>query len=85
MPLMNKRSALKLASLSALAAAAALVGCGKKEEPVAPAAAPAASAAPKPEPLKVAFAYIGPVGDGGWTLPTTTPARRWKKSWATRS
>ena len=66
---MNKRSALKLASLSALAAAAAaLVGCGKKEEPVAPAASPAASAAPKPEPLKVAFAYVGPVGDGGWTF-----------------
>ena len=68
MPLMNKRAALKLASLSVLAAAAALVGCGKKEEPVAPVAATAASAAPKPEPLKVAFAYVGPVGDGGWTF-----------------
>src|SRR5690606_20974801 len=22
----------------------------------------------KPEPLKVSFAYIGPVGDGGWTF-----------------
>ena len=69
MTLLNKRAALKLASLSALAAAAAMVGCGKKEEPVAPAAAPAASvAAPKPEPLKVGFAYVGPVGDGGWTF-----------------
>ena len=33
------------------------------------AAAPAASAAaPKPEPLKIAFVYVGPVGDGGWTF-----------------
>ena len=58
---------LKIAALTAVAAAA-LVGCGKKEEP-APAPAPAASApAPKPEPLKIAFAYVGPVGDGGWTF-----------------
>ncbi|MFG6430718.1 BMP family ABC transporter substrate-binding protein [Roseateles sp. LYH14W] len=53
-------------SLAALAAAAVLAGCSKKEE--APAAAPAASAAAKPEPLKIAFAYVGPVGDGGWTF-----------------
>jgi simple sugar transport system substrate-binding protein len=64
---LNKRSMLKVAALSAVAAAA-LVGCGKKEEP-APAPAPAAAApAPKPEPLKIAFAYVGPVGDGGWTF-----------------
>ena len=66
---LNKRSLLKVAALSAVAAAA-LAGCGKKEEP-APAAAPAPVAAPepaKPEPLKVAFAYVGPVGDGGWTF-----------------
>ena len=65
----QKRSLLKLAALTAVAAAA-LVGCGKKEEAPAPAAAPAASApAPaKPEPLKIAFAYVGPVGDGGWTF-----------------
>ena len=57
----------KLAALTAVASAA-LVGCGKKEEP-APAPAAAASApAPKPEPLKIAFAYVGPVGDGGWTF-----------------
>ena len=53
-------------ALAALAAAAALAACSKKEE--APAAAPAASAAAKPEPLKIAFAYVGPVGDGGWTF-----------------
>jgi simple sugar transport system substrate-binding protein len=69
----TKRSLIKLAGWSSLAAAAALVGCGKKEEaPATPAAAPAASpvaAAPaKPEPLKIAFAYVGPVGDGGWTF-----------------
>ncbi|RYG99866.1 MAG: BMP family ABC transporter substrate-binding protein, partial [Alphaproteobacteria bacterium] len=28
----------------------------------------AAAPAPKPEPLKIAFAYVGPVGDGGWTF-----------------
>jgi basic membrane protein A len=68
---LKKRTLIQLAAASAVAAA--LVGCGKKEEPAAaPAAAPAASApaaeAPKPEPLKVAFAYVGPVGDGGWTF-----------------
>ena len=67
---MNKRTLL---GLTAAAALTALVGCGKKEEPAAPAAAsapaPAASvaAAPKPEPLKVAWVYIGPIGDAGWT------------------
>ena len=67
---LQKRSLLKLAALSAVASAA-LIGCGKKEEPMpAPAPAPVASApAPaKPAPLKIAFAYVGPVGDGGWTF-----------------
>ncbi len=66
---LHKRSLFKLAALGA--AAAALVACGKKEEP-APATAPAepAAAAPAPSsgPLKIGFAYIGPVGDGGWTF-----------------
>ena len=63
---LKKRSMLKVTALSVVAAAA-LLGCGKKEEP-APAPAPAAAPAPaKGEPLKVAFAYVGPVGDGGWT------------------
>jgi simple sugar transport system substrate-binding protein len=57
---LQKRSLLKFAAISAVAAAA-LVGCGKKEDP--PVAAPA-----KAEPLKIAFAYVGPVGDGGWTF-----------------
>ena len=59
------------ASLAMLAtlAAATLIGCGKKEE-AAPAAtpAPAAAAPAKADPLKVAFVYIGPVGDAGWTF-----------------
>ena len=58
----QKRSLLKIAAISAVAAAV-LIGCGKKPE--APAAAPAAA---KAEPLKIAFAYVGPVGDGGWTF-----------------
>ena len=45
-----------------VAATIALVSCGKKEAPVA--SAPATKA----EPLKIAFAYVGPVGDGGWTF-----------------
>jgi simple sugar transport system substrate-binding protein len=68
MTLDSKRSLLRLASWSAIAAVAALVGCGKKEEAPPPAAAaPASAAAPKAEPLKVAFAYLGPAGDHGWT------------------
>ena len=60
---LKKRSALQVAALSVVAATA-LVACGKKEE-----AKPAAAAsAPKAEPLKIAFAYVGPVGDGGWTF-----------------
>jgi len=68
---MNKRTLL---GLTAAAALAALVGCGKKEEPApapaaaAPSAPAAVAAAPKPEPLKVAWVYIGPVGDAGWTF-----------------
>ena len=52
-----------LAALAVLLAAG-LAGCGKKEAAPA-AAAPAAAPA---GPLKVAFAYVGPVGDGGWTF-----------------
>ena len=71
MSALSKRSVIKLAGWGSLAAAAALVGCGKKEEAPAAAAsaAPVAASAPaKAEPLKVAFAYVGPPGDGGWTF-----------------
>ena len=74
---LNKRSLLKLAAFSAVASAA-LVGCGKKEEAPAAAAAaapatsaPATAAAPAATPaapLNIAFAYVGPVGDGGWSF-----------------
>jgi simple sugar transport system substrate-binding protein len=69
---LNKRSLLKLAALTAVASAA-LIGCGKKEEapapaPAAPAPAPAAAAPAAAAPLNIAFAYVGPVGDGGWTF-----------------
>lgn len=60
---LTKRRLFQAAAISTIAVAA-LVGCGKKEEPAA--AAPAA--APKAAPLKIAFAYVGPVGDGGWTF-----------------
>lgn len=64
----RKRFLLKAASLVTLAAA--LSACGKKEEAPAaePASAPASVAAAKPEPLKIAFAYVGPTGDAGWTF-----------------
>ncbi|WP_374318938.1 BMP family ABC transporter substrate-binding protein [Aquabacterium sp.] len=66
---MSKRSLLKLAGWASLATAAALAGCGKKEEAApAPASEPASAAAAKADPLKVAFVYIGPVGDAGWTF-----------------
>ena len=75
MTLRSKRNLLKLAGFSTLAATAALVGCGKPAEApkaaegaAAPAASAPASAAAKAEPLKIAFAYVGPVGDGGWTF-----------------
>ena len=68
---MIERRALTFA---AVAAVAVLAACGKKEEPAPVATAPAApaasapAAAPKAEPLKIAFAYVGPVGDAGWTF-----------------
>jgi simple sugar transport system substrate-binding protein len=67
-----RRSLIKHTALAALLAAAALAGCGKKEEvkpaaSPAPAPAPVAAPAPPPEPLKVGFIYVGPVGDAGWS------------------
>src|SRR6478752_5626279 len=68
----KKRTLLKAAALAATVAG--LAACSKTEPPPPPAPAPAAAAAasaaaaPKAEPLKIAFAYVGPVGDGGWTF-----------------
>ena len=70
---LKKRSTLK-AGLLVLASSMALTACEKTETKTvvaAPAAAPAATPAPAPPssaPLKVAFVYVGPVGDGGWTF-----------------
>ena len=62
------------AGIALLAASSGASGCSKSSSPegATTAAAPAASPAPaeaKPQgPLKVAFAYVGPVGDAGWTF-----------------
>ena len=84
MPDLKKRSLLKLAAVSAVAAAA-LMGCGKKEEAApAPAAAPAAAAPAKADPLKVAFVYIGPIGDGGYTFSHDNGRKAMEKEYGDR-
>src|SRR4029078_11105110 len=77
-----KRSFVQLAGWGSLAALALLAGCSK-EEKTTTTTAPAgttttttttttAAAPPRATsasgPLKIAFAYVGPVGDGGWTF-----------------
>ncbi len=50
---------------------AVLLGSCKKDEPATsnqPAAAPSAAPTAAAGPLKVAFTYVGPVGDAGWTF-----------------
>ena len=56
---------MRIALAVALAAAAGTACSERKEAPAAP---PPAAAAPKPEPLKIGFVYVGPVGDAGWTF-----------------
>ena len=65
---LSKRRLVQWAGVSALAASALLVGCGKKEEPKKAEAPAAAASAPKPEPIKAAWIYVGPVGDAGWSF-----------------
>ena len=55
----------RLTLMAAVAALAVLAAC---KEPPPPPPPPAPAAPPKPEPLKVAFIYVGPVGDAGWTF-----------------
>ena len=67
----SKRTALRAAACAA--AALTLAACGKKDAPATGASGAAAASAAAPSaaakgPLKIAFAYIGPVGDGGWTF-----------------
>lgn len=72
----SKRLMLKWASLATVAGASLLAGCGKKQDaaPAAPAASVAAAPASvaAPEPLKIGFIYVGPVGDAGWTFAHDT-------------
>ena len=63
----KKRIALKSGLLVAVSAIL-FSACSKKEEVVVAAPAATAPAAAKAEPLKVAFVYVGPVGDAGWTF-----------------
>jgi basic membrane protein A len=61
-----RQLALRAACLTPLM----LVGCSKQatSDAAPSAAAPSASAPAAAGPLKVAFAYVGPVGDAGWTF-----------------
>ncbi len=79
---LSKRSFVRLAGIGMLAAIAGLSACSKKEETTTtttstPAATTTttttttAASAPMMSasgPLKIAFAYVGSVGDGGWTF-----------------
>lgn len=61
------KTSKSLAAWAVVVGLLALVGCGQKKEEPLP-ITPPVTVASKPEPLKIAFAYIGPVGDGGWTF-----------------
>ncbi len=81
---LSKRSFVQLAGWGSLAALAAVAGCSKEEKTTTTATpagttttttttttAPMAASAVTTSasgPLKIAFAYVGPVGDGGWTF-----------------
>src|SRR3984957_14813804 len=55
-----------LSTCAAGLAAAMLLACDKPDAPApAASASAAASASPAPGPLKIAFVYVGPVGDAG--------------------
>jgi basic membrane protein A len=77
------RTLLQLAGCASIVALAALSGCSKEEKTTTTATpsgtttttttttAPMAASAVVTSasgPLKIAFAYVGPVGDGGWTF-----------------
>lgn len=69
---MSPRPMLRRSLLIAATAAAALTlaACGRKDDaPAGAASSPdaAGASAGGTAPLHVAFAYVGPVGDGGWT------------------
>jgi basic membrane protein A len=77
------RSLLQLAGCASIVALAALSGCSKEEKttttatPAGTTTTTATTTTPMAAsgvatsasgPLKIAFAYVGPVGDGGWTF-----------------
>ena len=80
---MLRRSLLIAASA---AAALALAACGKKDDaPAGAASAPqAGGAASGAAPLKVAFAYVGPVGDGGWTFAHDNARKKLEQTFGSR-
>ena len=78
----TKSGLMRLAAWATVAAAAALAGCGKKEAATPAAAAPASAAAAAP--LKIAFAYVGPVGDGGWTFAHDNGRKAIEKEFGSR-
>ena len=84
--MMQKRTALKL--VLAGAAAAMLAGCGDKTEAPKEAAAPEKTAAAPADkaagPYKVAFVYVSPASEEGWSVSTTSPVSRSKRYMATK-
>ena len=66
-PVSAAASSAGAAVAAAASAAAAAVAASAPASAASPAAAATTTGSKKSEPLKIAFAYIGPVGDGGWT------------------
>ena len=78
-----KRSLFRLAA--GAAGAVALAACGRREGAAGAASAAASGAATAAKgPLKVAFVYIGPVGDGGWTFAHDTARKAVEKEFGDR-
>jgi len=74
MPSLSPRTKIHLGAARLLALFATAVACSKKPPgDAAPAASAASPVTPSAEPkittsMKVAFAYVGPVGEAGWTF-----------------
>jgi len=93
---LSKRSFVQLAGWGSLAALAMLSGCSKEEKTTTtttPAGTTstttttttvAAPAAPASGALKIAFAYVGPVGDGGWTFAHDNARKAIEKEFGAR-
>ena len=94
---LTKRHCLQLAAVSA--AVVVLTACGKTDAPAkgasgsgvsfgpgpAPgASSPASAASAASGPMKVSFAYIGPVGDGGWTFAHDNARKALEKEFGNR-